>query len=132
MARPRPTRLDRVLLVALASRVRSWRSALLIVQPDTLLRWRRRGFRLLWQARSRAMSRTPRMPPETVALIVAMARDNRLWGAERIRGELLKLGVRVSKGTPCAHRGLTPCASDSWAASAASASTTCSSCTSAT
>ncbi len=99
IAHPRPTPLDRFLLVLLASRARSWMAALLIVQPETLLRWHRQGFRLFWKARSRSSSRVPRVPAETVALIVEMARDNRLWGAERIRGELLKLGVRVSKGT---------------------------------
>jgi len=99
VARPRPTPFDRFLLVVLASRTRFWRSALLIVQPETVLRWHRQGVRLVWAARSRTMSRTPRVPAETVALIVEMARDNRLWGAERIRGELLKLGIRVSKGT---------------------------------
>lgn len=99
VARPRLTPLDRLLLVVLASRVRRWRSALLIVQPDTILRWHRQGFRLVWRARSQTTTRMPRVPAETVALIVEMARDNRLWGAERIRGELLKLGIRVSKGT---------------------------------
>jgi len=94
VARPRPTPFDRFLLVVLASRTRFWRSALLIVQPETVLRWHRQGVRLVWAARSRTMSRTPRVPAETVALIVEMARDNRLWGAERIRGELLKLGMR--------------------------------------
>jgi len=103
VARPRPTSLDRFLLVLLARRARSWRSALLIVQPDTVLRWHRQGFRLLWAARSRPAQRTPRVPTETVALIVGMARDNRLWGAERIRGELLKVGLRVSKGTIQKH-----------------------------
>jgi putative transposase len=102
-ARPRLTPLDRFLLVVLASRARFWRSALLIVQPDTVLRWHRQGFRLLWKVRSRTTSRKPRVPAETVALIVEMSRDNRLWGAERIRGELLKLGLRVSKGTILKH-----------------------------
>jgi transposase InsO family protein len=97
--RPRLTRSDRVLLVLLASRVPSWRQALRIVQPATLLRWHRAGFRLLWRWRSAPRSRDPRVPPETVALIRRMAQENRLWGAERIRGELLKLGVAVGKRT---------------------------------
>lgn len=103
VARPQLTALDRFLLVVLASRDRCWRSALLIVQPETLLRWHRQGFRLFWRTKSRVASRTPRVPPETVALIVEMARDNHLWGAERIRGELLKIGIRVSKGTIQKH-----------------------------
>jgi len=99
VARPRLTALDRFLLVVLASKVRFWRSALLIVQPETLLRWHRLGFRLVWKARSRPAATAPRVPADTVALIGDMARDNRLWGAERIRGELLKLGISLSKRT---------------------------------
>jgi len=93
------TRTDRMLLVLLARTVRSWKQALFIVQPATLLRGPRQGFKLLWKYKSRAMSATPKISAETVALIKEMARDNRLWGAERIRGELLKLGIRVCKRT---------------------------------
>jgi putative transposase len=97
--RPACTRTDRMLLVLLARMVRSWKQALLLVQPETLLRWHRQGFKLFWRYKSRAASLTPRISQETVALIQEMARDNRLWGAERIRGELLKLGIRVCKRT---------------------------------
>jgi putative transposase len=97
--RPRLSRADRALLVLLASRVRAWRHALLIVRPETLLRWHRAGFRLVWRWRSTPRSRRPRVPAETADLIRQMARENRLWGAERIRGELAKLGLRVSKRT---------------------------------
>ncbi len=99
--RPRCTPADRALLVLLASRVRVWRQALLIVQPDTLLRWHRRLFRTFWRRKSRAtsMARRAKVSTETIALIREMAAANRLWGAERIRGELLKLDVRVAKWT---------------------------------
>jgi putative transposase len=97
--RPRLTRTDRALLVLLASKVRTWREAFLIVKPDTCLRWHRQGFRLFWKRRPRAKSTKPRIPMETVALIMEMATNNRLWGAERIHGELLKLGIHVSKRT---------------------------------
>jgi transposase InsO family protein len=99
--RPRCTSADRALLVLLASRLRTWRQALLLVQPDTLLRWHRRLFRGYWRRRSQAAPRAHRPPlaPETIALIREMARANRLWGAERIRGELLKLDIRVAKST---------------------------------
>jgi hypothetical protein len=88
-------------LVLLASRVRAWRTALLLVQPATLLRWHRQLFRGYWHRRSRAVAPAHRPPlaPETDALIREMATTNRLWGAERIRGELLKLGIRVAKST---------------------------------
>jgi putative transposase len=59
----------------------------------------RQGFKLFWKYKSRVASLKPRLSQETVALIKEMARDNRLWGAERIRGELLKLGIRVCKRT---------------------------------
>jgi putative transposase len=97
--RPACTGTDRVLLVLLARMVRTWKQALFIVQPETLLRWHRQGFKLLWKYKSKAASPTPRISAEAVALIKEMARDNRLWGAERIRGELLKLGIRVCKRT---------------------------------
>jgi len=88
-----------MLLVLLASIVRTWKQALFIVQPETLLRWHRQGFKLLWKYKSRAASLKPRIAQETVTLIKEMARDNQFWGAERIRGELLKLGIHVCKRT---------------------------------
>ncbi len=99
--RPRCTPADRAFLVVLASCVRTWRSALLIIRPDTLLRWHRHLFRWHWRRYSRSVAPAHRPPltPETVALIREMAAANRLWGAERIRGELLKLDIRVAKST---------------------------------
>jgi putative transposase len=97
--RPACTRMDRMLLVFLARMARTWKQALFIVQPETLLRWHRQGFKLYWKYKSRAASSQPKLSAETVSLIQEMARDNRLWGAERIRGELLKLGIRVCKRT---------------------------------
>ncbi len=97
--RPRLTPLDRALLVLLASRVRTWKDALVIVKPETVLRWHRQGFRLFWKRKSRATSLDPKITVETITLIKEMAADNRLWGAERIRGELLKVGIKVAKRT---------------------------------
>jgi putative transposase len=94
--RPACTRKDRLLLARI---VRNWKQALIIVQPETLLRGPRQGFKLYWKYTSRAASSQPKLSVETVALIKEMARDNRLWGAERIRGELLKLGIHVCKRT---------------------------------
>ena len=79
--------------------VRTWKQALVIVQPDTLLRWHRLGFRLFWGQKSKPKSTQAKVSAETMALIKDMAKNNRLWGAERIRGELLKLGIRVCKRT---------------------------------
>jgi putative transposase len=58
---------------------------------------------LVWKRRSKVSSRQPKVAAETIALIRQMAKDNRLWGAERIRGELLKLGLHVCKRTIQKH-----------------------------
>src|ERR671932_1424128 len=92
--RPRFTRWDRGLLVLLASRLRTWAAVLLIIQPETVLRWHRQGFRLIWRRKSAPRSQPSPLRRDTIELIKQMARDNPLWGAERIRGELLKLDIR--------------------------------------
>jgi putative transposase len=97
--RPRLTALDRLGILVAAAVLPTWRRALGIVQPETVLRWHREGFRLLWRRRSSSAHAKRRLPAETVDLIRDMASNNRLWGAERIRGELSKLGIRVSKRT---------------------------------
>jgi len=99
VTRPAVAAADRALLVLLAGRVLAWRQALLLVQPETLLRWYRAGFRALWRRKSRPGPGRPPLAPETIALIRQMAAENPLWGAERIRGELGKLGIRVAKRT---------------------------------
>src|SRR5258708_39727748 len=67
--RPACTKRDRVLLVFLARMVRTWKQALFLVQPDTLLRWHRELFRLLWKHKSRAHAKKPRLSLETITLI---------------------------------------------------------------
>jgi len=64
-----------------------------------VLRWHRQGFRLFWRRKSTPRTRPAPLATETIDRIKQMARDNPLWGSERIRGELLKLGIRVSKRT---------------------------------
>lgn len=98
--RPQLSSKDRTLMVLVSAFCRTWRDATLIVSPSTVLRWHREGFRLLWKWKSkRRRVAPPRVAESTIELIQRMARENRLWGAERIRGELLKLGIRVSKRT---------------------------------
>jgi putative transposase len=97
--RPLLTQPERTRLVLLARCTRFWQQALHIIQPDALLRWHRELFRHYWRRKSRNKKPKPRIPPGTIVLIKQMARENRLWGAERIRGELLKLGIQVSKRT---------------------------------
>ena len=91
---------ERMLLVALSAMFAHWRQALVLVQPETLLRWHRDLFRRLWTWRSKLkLARSPRLSKDVIALIRIMALDNRLWGAERIHGELLKLGFSVATST---------------------------------
>jgi Zn-finger protein len=111
--KPRFRASDRILLVTVAAVLRNWRSALVLVKPETLLRWHRNLFRFLWRRKSKAKSpRGPRLTREVIALIRGMAIENRLWGAERIRGELLKLGIAVAKSTVqrslCRFRSVPP------------------------
>jgi putative transposase len=95
--RPRIQGRDRLVILTLARLVPNWRDALLIVKPATVLGWHRRLFKIYWRRKSRP--RPPRMVPGTAALIRRIALENVRWGAEKIRGELLKLGVKVSKRT---------------------------------
>jgi putative transposase len=97
--KPKLRPLDRLILVFLASLVTNWRQALLIVKPETLLKWHRAGFKLFWKFKSSAKGRKPKIAEETILVIKKMASENRLWGAERIQGELLKLNIKVSKRT---------------------------------
>ena len=92
--RPQLTNPERFRLVLLARFTKFWKQALHIVQPDTLLRWHRELFRKYWRRKSKGK---PKISSETIALIEKIAKENQLWGAERIRGELLKLGIEVSK-----------------------------------
>jgi len=87
--RPQLTNLDRFRLVLLSHFTTFWKQALHIVQPDTLLRWHRKLFGMYWRKKSQGK---PKITAETIALIEKMSKENQLWGAERIHGELLKLG----------------------------------------
>lgn len=91
VGRPKLTQHDRRVLVLLASRIKGWREALVVVKPDTLLRWHRAGFRLFWRRKSRARIGRPPTSPEVIALIEEMAIANRTWYVKRIQGELRKL-----------------------------------------
>jgi putative transposase len=95
----RLTALDSVLWAWLAHRWRGWRSALHVVQPATVLAWHRRGFRLFWTWKSRHRTGRPAVSPDVRALIREICTANPLWGAPRIHGELLKLGLTVSESS---------------------------------
>ncbi|WP_292529463.1 integrase core domain-containing protein [Methylocystis sp.] len=73
--------------------------ALTIIKPETLVRWHRAGFRRYWRWKSRRQGGRPKIQLELRALIQRMSAENRLWGAPRIHGELLKLGFEISQST---------------------------------
>ena len=89
---------DRILWVWLSQLWSDWRSALIIVKPETVIRWHRQGFRLYWRLKSRHPGR-PDAGREIRDLIRKMCVSNPTWGAPRIHGELLKLGIDVSQTT---------------------------------
>jgi putative transposase len=98
--RPSLKTADRWLWVLLSRAWTQWRSALVIVKPETVIAWQRKGFRLYWRWKSRAgKSGRPCVSPEIRALIRQMSTANPLWGAPRIHGELLKLGIQLSQAT---------------------------------
>src|SRR5436309_1200779 len=100
MTRPRLRTADRFFWVWLARVWAGWRQSLVIVTPDTVLRWQRRRFREHWTKLSKRPTRgRPRVDPEVTALVIQMAAANPLWGAPRIHGELLKLGIHVAERT---------------------------------
>src|SRR5947207_9786829 len=72
--------------------------AMVLVKPATVVEWHRKGFRFYWRWRSRGPGR-PRISTDIRALIRRMSRANPLWGAPRIHGELLKLGIKISQAT---------------------------------
>src|SRR5690348_2558357 len=72
-----------------------WRSALLLVKPETVIAWHRKGFRLYWRWKSRRCQGRPTVSLEVRNLIRHMSLANPRWGAPRIHGELLKLGIQV-------------------------------------
>src|SRR5690348_2792709 len=90
---------DRVLWVWLSRMWNDWRSALLLVKPETVIAWHRKGFRLYWRWKSRRCQGRPTVSLEVRNLIRHMSLANSRWGAPRIHGELLKLGIQVSQAT---------------------------------
>jgi len=98
--RPRLTKTDRLFWVLLSRIWLDWAQALIIVKPETVISWHRRGFKLFWRWKSRRRSKgRPQITREIRDLIRRLSRENHLWGAPKIHGELLKLGIDVSSGT---------------------------------
>jgi transposase InsO family protein len=97
--KPRLAVADRLLFVWFYRLFPSVLNAMAIVQPETIVRWHRAGFRHYWRWKSRARGGRPKVPMEIQRLIREMSLANRLWGAPRIHGELLKLGIEVAQST---------------------------------
>jgi putative transposase len=95
--RPRLRARDKLFWVMIRALCRDWRRHLVVVRPESVIRWHRHAWRLFWRWRSRGPIGRPRLSSEVRELIATMARDNPRWDSERIRGELLKLGLVVSK-----------------------------------
>jgi putative transposase len=96
---PRLARWDKVLLAAIITRYRALASAVVIVQPTTVLRWHREIVQRKWTYGNTPKRGRPTVPVATVELIVRLAREHRAWGYGKIQGELLKVGHRVSQAT---------------------------------
>src|SRR5882672_6869053 len=100
-ARPRVrlTAADRLLWVWVSRTWLDWRAALVLVKPETVVAWHRRGFRLFWTWKSRRRTGRSAVSADVRALIRELSTMNPLWGAPRIHGELQKLGISVSQST---------------------------------
>jgi hypothetical protein len=98
-ARLRLRTADRLIFVWLYRLFPSLLGAAVIFKPETLARWHRSGFRLYWCWKSRRRVGRPAIPAEIRDLLRSISRDNPLWGAPRIHGELLKLGIDVAQST---------------------------------
>jgi transposase InsO family protein len=96
--RPKLTPPDRFLWAGLCAVWKNWRSSLFFVEPSTVIGWHRKGFRLFWTGKiRRGQPGRPTVPKDIRDLIRRMSRENPLWGAPRIPGELLKLGIDVGE-----------------------------------
>jgi putative transposase len=98
-ARPKISRFDRIFWVWLSRLWKKWQDALIIVTPETVVRWHRKGFRFYWKLISQRNKNKCKQPinKEIKRLIQQMAKENPTWGAPRIHGELIKLGFNVSE-----------------------------------
>jgi hypothetical protein len=114
-SRPRLRGSDRALLVWVARLWPSLLDVVQVVQPETILRWHRAGFRSFWRWKSRNRVGRPKIDRELCELIRRISTENPLWGASRIHGELLKLGFEVAQSTVSKYmrRGRRP-PSQSW------------------
>ena len=106
---------DRFLWVLLSRLWAGWRTQLVIVKSDTVVRWHRKGFRAYWRWKSRTKKRgRPKLTVEQRKLIRQMANDNPLWGAPHIHAELMKLGIHIGQATVSKYMGRRKPPSQTW------------------
>ncbi len=96
--RPKIKNTDRIFWVWLSSIWNNWKSSLIIVKPPTVIGWHKKGFKLYWKWKSRRVGR-PNVDWQLIKLIRRMQKENPTWTAQRIQGELVKLGLEVADNT---------------------------------
>ena len=96
--RPKLENIDRIILVWISRVFSKWKSALIIVRPATVIGWHKKAFKLYWRRKSRRVGR-PNIDWQLIKLIRRMQKENPLWSAQRIQGELVKLGLNVCDNT---------------------------------
>jgi len=97
--RPKLEDADRMFWTMACEFLENWKEHLVIVKPDTVVRWHRHGFRYYWRWKSRAKPGRPKIDAEIIALIQRMSKESPLWGAPRGRSELALLGHEVAEST---------------------------------
>jgi hypothetical protein len=97
------SKFDRLIFAGLYRLAPGILNALVIVKPETVIGWHRAGFRLFWRWKSRSRGGRPKVPRDIRLLIRNMSLANPLWGAPRIHGELLKLGINVGQTSVAKH-----------------------------
>ena len=99
VGRPNITDRDRIFWIRVMRMLKDWRDALVIVQPATVIRWHRNGFRNYWRRKSRSKPGRPPIATAVIMLIRRMSLENVTWGAPRIKDELALLGHEVAVST---------------------------------
>src|SRR5215813_9136551 len=102
--RPQLHRRDRFLWVILSRLWKNWREVLILVKPETVIKWHRQGFKLYWRWKSKAPVGRPMIDKESRELIRKMSRENPLWGVPRLQAELRLLGYDLAESTVAKYR----------------------------
>lgn len=97
--KPKIRKKDRILWVLLSKLWNGWKKSLFIVQPETVIKWHRQGFKLYWKIKSKHKIGRPSISYKIIVLIHQMSKENSTWGAPHIRSELLLLGYDITEST---------------------------------